>query len=66
METIIGFIGLERQGGIAAYNISNPAAPVFLDYINNRDFTADVCTQVDEDGECDNGTYNSAAGDLGP
>jgi len=62
----IGFIGLERQGGIAAYNISNPVAPVFLDYINNRDFTADVCTQVDEDGECDNGTYNSAAGDLGP
>ena len=62
----IGFIGLERQGGIAAYDISNPVAPVFLDYINNRDFTADVCTQVDEDGECDNGTYNSAAGDLGP
>lgn len=62
----IGFIGLERHGGVAAYDLSVPTAPVFLDYINNRDFTADVCTQVDEDGECDNGVYNSAAGDLGP
>ena len=61
----IGFVGLERHGGVAAYNISNPAAPIFLDYINNRDFTADVCTAVD-DGECDNDTYNPAAGDLGP
>jgi hypothetical protein len=61
----VAFIGLERQGGIAAYDISTPTAPVFLDYINNRDFTVDVCTEVD-DGECDNDTYNSAAGDLGP
>jgi len=61
----IAFIGLERQGGVAAYDVSNPQAPVFLDYLNNRDFTADVCTVVD-DGECDNDTYNPAAGDLGP
>lgn len=62
----IAFIGLERHGGIAAFDVSNPEAPVFLDYLNNRDFTADVCTVVDGDGECDNDTYNPAAGDLGP
>ncbi len=61
----VAFIGLERQGGVAVYDISIPAAPVFLDYINNRDFTVDVCTEVD-DGECDNDTYNPAVGDLGP
>ena len=62
----IAFVGLERHGGIAAFDVSNPEAPVFLDYLNNRDFNADVCTIVDGDGECDNDTYNPAAGDLGP
>ncbi len=61
----IAFIGLESQGGIAAYNVTNPESPVFLDYINNRNFNVDVCTAVD-DGDCDNGVYNEAAGDLGP
>ena len=36
----IALIGLERIGGIMAYNINNPTTPVFLDYINNRDFSA--------------------------
>lgn len=62
----VAFIGLERQGGIAAYDISNPQQPIFLDYINNRDFSADVCTSVDIDGECENGIYNPQVGDLGP
>ncbi len=62
----LAFIGLERQGGIAVYNVSDPKAPVFLDYVNNRDFTADVCTEVDKDGECANGTYNPKVKDLGP
>lgn len=33
------FIGLERIGGIFVYDITTPAAPVFVDYVNNRDFT---------------------------
>jgi DNA-binding beta-propeller fold protein YncE len=35
------FIGLERVGGIMVYNISNPEAPQFVQYINNRDFSGD-------------------------
>lgn len=33
------FIGLERIGGVMVYDISNPTAPVFEQYINNRNFT---------------------------
>jgi hypothetical protein len=32
-------IGLERIGGVMMYDISNPAAPVFYDYLNTRDFS---------------------------
>jgi DNA-binding beta-propeller fold protein YncE len=59
------FVGLERQGGVMIYDATNPQAPVFQSYINNRDFTEGVCTEVD-DGDCDNDVYNIAAGDLGP
>ncbi|CAN5598396.1 hypothetical protein BH23BAC1_BH23BAC1_19600 [soil metagenome] len=34
------FIGLERIGGIMAYDITNPFAPEFKNYINNRNFDA--------------------------
>lgn len=46
------FIGLERIGGIAVYDISNPYYPTFIQYINNRNFDADAQTEE--------------AGDLGP
>lgn len=36
------FIGLERVGGIMVYNISNPIAPQFVQYVNNRDFSGDA------------------------
>lgn len=47
------FIGLERMGGVMVYDVSNPIAPVFIDYVNNRDFTVDPATA-------------EAAKDLGP
>lgn len=47
------FIGLERMGGVMVYDVTNPIAPVFVDYANNRDFTVDPAT-------------SEAAKDLGP
>lgn len=47
------FIGLERQGGVMVYDVSTPRAPMFVDYVNNRDFSADPAT-------------SPAAKDLGP
>ncbi len=44
------FIGLERVGGIMVYDISDPSAPQFIQYLNNRDFSAET----------------EAAGDLAP
>lgn len=35
------FIGLERQGGIMVYDITDPYSPNFVQYINNRDFSGD-------------------------
>ncbi|MBE5192454.1 alkaline phosphatase [Vibrio parahaemolyticus] len=59
------FIGLERQGGIMVYDITQPKQAQFLHYLNHRDYTQPVCTLV-EDGECANDTYNPKAGDLAP
>ena len=36
------FIGLERIGGIMVYDVSVPSAPVFIQYLNNRDFNGDA------------------------
>jgi hypothetical protein len=50
------FIGLERMGGVLVYDISNPAAPVRVDYLNTRqDWTTP-----------DPATVLSTVGDLGP
>ena len=46
------FIGLERVGGIMVYNVTNPYAPTFVQYINNRNFAGDAAA--------------GTAGDLGP
>ena len=49
------FIGLERVGGLMAYDITRPATSSFVSYVNNRDFSQSV-----EDG----GSL-ALAGDLG-
>ena len=46
------FVGLERMGGFVVFDISDPRAPRYVDYINSRDFS----------GEPKNGDV----GDLGP
>ena len=49
------FIGLERIGGIVVYDLTDPTAPAFVQYVNNRDFTEPI---TNEDFR--------SAGDLGP
>lgn len=51
-ERSYAFIGLERIGGVMVFDISDPAAPVFVTYANNRDFSGDAAA--------------GTAGDLGP
>lgn len=50
------FIGLERIGGVMAWDITDPTAPVLVDYLNTREdwTTADPSTVL------------TTAGDLGP
>lgn len=49
------FIGLERAGGVMVYDVSTPASPGFVQYLNSRDLKA--TTEQIELGQ---------AGDLGP
>jgi len=32
------FVGLERIGGIVVFDLTDPTAPVFVEYVNHRDF----------------------------
>ncbi|MFM1803889.1 MAG: hypothetical protein RL136_768 [Planctomycetota bacterium] len=46
------FIGMERIGGVFAFDVTDPTAPSYQLYVNSRDFGA--------------ATSSAAAGDLGP
>ncbi|MES2626455.1 MAG: choice-of-anchor I family protein, partial [Pseudomonadota bacterium] len=50
---LYAFVGLERVGGVAVFDVTEPAATKFVSYTNNRDFSVgDVSAEY--------------AGDLGP
>ena len=46
---LLAFIGLERIGGIAIYNIGNPQSPTFAGYFNSRDFATTLTTTTGGD-----------------
>ncbi|MFP7254340.1 choice-of-anchor I family protein [Terribacillus goriensis] len=48
------FIGLERTGGIMAYDVTNPASPAFSTYFSSRNFQGDEAA------------VDSASGDVAP
>lgn len=54
------FVGFERVGGIAVFDITDPAASFFVTYVNNREFSVSV-----EDAD-DPAAALAQAGDLGP
>ncbi len=56
--TPYAFIGLERIGGVVVFDVSDPKAPKFVQYVNNRNF--------DIEPETDEGEGDPRAGDLGP
>ena len=58
------FIAPERIGGVYAYDITDPAAPVFQQYINFRDFSIDP-SEVCESGKPASEACTKA-GDLEP
>jgi len=51
-DTLYAFVGLERVGGIMVYDITDPTAPEFVTYTNNRNFSGDAAA--------------GTAGDLAP
>ena len=60
------FVGLERIGGVAAFDVTDPAAPSLAAYVNNRDFDYDPFAPFEE-GELDpDALFFGPIGDLGP
>lgn len=49
-ENYYAFIGLERQGGIMIYNITNPLAPVFDSYVHSMDESTGLMTDIAPEG----------------
>ncbi|MDX9767170.1 MAG: choice-of-anchor I family protein [Ectothiorhodospiraceae bacterium] len=55
-DKTFAFVGLERMGGIMVYDVSDPHAPTFVDYLNSRE---DWTTEDPEE-------VLATVGDLGP
>ncbi|GAA4192541.1 hypothetical protein GCM10022219_12940 [Microbacterium oryzae] len=59
------FVDFERLGGVIAYDISDPAAPRYVTYVNNRDFSVSAADDIEAAPERQ-AEILSQAGDLGP
>lgn len=49
-DKIYAFVGLERIGGVMAYDITNPNNISFKEYINTRDFSSNMAGDVAPEG----------------
>lgn len=58
------FVALERTGGVMVYNVTDPSAVTYVNYVNSRDFGSIVPgSEVYEDGELDKWV---TGGDVAP
>ena len=58
------FVALERTGGVMVYDITDPSAVTYVNYVNSRDFGSIVPgSEVYEDGELDKWV---TGGDVAP
>lgn len=44
------FVGLERIGGVMIYEITDPSAVTFRNYVNSRNYSADIYDDVSPEG----------------
>ena len=44
------FVGLERIGGVMAFDVTNPAQVLYKDYLNTRDFSSKIAGDVAPEG----------------
>lgn len=51
-EKTYAFIALERIGGIMVYDITDAENPEYVNYINSRDFSSEICGDVSPEGLC--------------
>jgi len=75
-DRVYAFIGLERIGGVMIYDVTEPKNAFHVGYVNNRNFSQGVCTEVTavptappssrNGGACSNDDPNPLALDLGP
>lgn len=47
---VYAFIGLERQSAVMVYDVTNPAAPVFVQFVNMRDTEQDGAGDLGPEG----------------
>ncbi|MDU0368877.1 choice-of-anchor I family protein [Hymenobacter endophyticus] len=47
-DTVYAFVSLERIGGVAVFNVNNPAQPKLVQYVNNRSLTSGTGDQGPE------------------
>ncbi|AKK10617.1 choice-of-anchor I family protein [Corynebacterium uterequi] len=61
-DRLYAFIGNERVGGVMVYDVTDPAKPQYVSYVNNRDFSV----SMEDVDEASVPSALAKAGDLGP
>lgn len=61
---VYAFIGLERLGGVMAYDVTDPANATFVNYLNTRDYAEDIAGDVAPEGMAFVAAADSATGEA--